>query len=172
MVGVSDFSRAMAFYKPVLDALGIAFRFQQDERQWAGWQSTPVPRPLFLLGRPFNQQAHYPGNGQTIALMASSRQQVDKIQAIALENGSVCDGKPGPRPEYHPSYYGAYSRDPDGTSLVLPAIILNKQSCTLQPKRQAQTMAHRNNHGIAYRYTQDHGAHRCAIALRYSHQES
>jgi len=29
MVGVADFDRAMAFYKPVMDALGIQFRFLQ-----------------------------------------------------------------------------------------------------------------------------------------------
>lgn len=119
MVGVSDFPRALAFYKPVLESLGIAFRFQEDERPWAGWQSTPEPRPLFLIGRPFNQQAHHPGNGQTIAFLANSRKQVDQVYSIALANGGVCDGKPGLRPEYHANYYGAYFRDPDGNKLCV-----------------------------------------------------
>lgn len=35
--GVSDFQRAKAFYGPALASLGIAFRFQEDERPWAGW---------------------------------------------------------------------------------------------------------------------------------------
>lgn len=119
VVGVSDFSRAMAFYKPVLDSLGIAFRFQEDEHLWAGWQSKPEPRPLFLIGCPFNHQPHHPGNGQTIAFMASSRQKVDQVHAIALENGGMCYGKPDPSPEYHPNYYGAYFRDPDGNKLCV-----------------------------------------------------
>ena len=50
MVGVSDFERALTFYQPVLDALGVQFRFQSDERPWAGWQSSPDPRPLLLIG--------------------------------------------------------------------------------------------------------------------------
>lgn len=59
MVVVSDFDRALGFYKPVLNALGIQFRFQEDERPWAGWQSSPEPRPLFLIGRPYDGQAHH-----------------------------------------------------------------------------------------------------------------
>jgi len=55
MVGVSDFERALSFYKPVLGALGIQLRFEDDTRPWAGWQSAPYPRPLFLIGRPHDQ---------------------------------------------------------------------------------------------------------------------
>jgi catechol 2,3-dioxygenase-like lactoylglutathione lyase family enzyme len=31
--------------------------------------------------------------------------------------GHPDDGEPGPRPQYSPSYYGAFVRDPDGNSL-------------------------------------------------------
>lgn len=117
MVGVTDFARAMAFYEPVLGALGIRFRFQEPERPWAGWQSSPEPRPLFLIGRPFDRQPHHPGNGQMIAFLAESREQVDRIHALALRSGGTCDGAPGPRPQYHADYYGAYFRDPDGNKL-------------------------------------------------------
>lgn len=119
MVGVTDFERALAFYKPVLDALGIQFRFQDDTRPWAGWQSTPDPRPLFLIGHPHNQQAHQPGNGQMVAFLAASRQQVDTVHALALASGGTCEGPPGLRPQYHAHYYGAYFRDPDGNKLCV-----------------------------------------------------
>lgn len=119
MVGVTDFERALAFYKPVLDALGIQFRFQDDTRPWAGWQSSPDPRPLFLIGRPHNLQAHQPGNGQMVAFLAASRQQVDTVHALALASGGSCEGPPGLRPQYHAHYYGAYFRDPDGNKLCV-----------------------------------------------------
>lgn len=119
MVGVSDFERALRFYKPVLGALDIQFRFQEDERPWAGWQSSPDPRPLFLIARPFDQQPHQPGNGQMVAFLARSRAQVDEVHAIALSNGGSCEGRPGLRPEYHAHYYGAYFRDPDGNKLCV-----------------------------------------------------
>lgn len=119
MVGVSDFERALTFYKPLLDCLCIQFRFQQDERPWAGWQSSPQPRPLFIIGRPFNQQPHHPGNSQMVAFLASSRQQVDAVYELALANGGACEGKLGLRPEYHTNYYSAYFRDPDGNKLCI-----------------------------------------------------
>lgn len=119
MVGVSDFERAMAFYTPVLDALGIRFRFIEPERPWAGWQSSPDPRPLFLIGRPYNREPHQPGNGQMVAFLARSREQVRQVHAIALAHGGTCEGKSGLRPEYHAHYYGAYFRDPDGNKLCV-----------------------------------------------------
>jgi catechol 2,3-dioxygenase-like lactoylglutathione lyase family enzyme len=100
MVGVSDFQRAMAFYTPVLQALGVQFRFLEEDRPWAGWQSSPDPRPLFLIGRPHNQAPHHPGNGQMVAFLATSRQQVQDVHALALAHGGTCDGPPGLRPEY------------------------------------------------------------------------
>lgn len=119
MLGVSDFDRAMAFYRPVMDALGIQFRFVEDDRPWAGWQSSPDPRPLFLIGRPHDRQAPQPGNGQMVAFLARSREQVDAVHAVALAHGGRCEGPPGLRPEYHAHYYGAYFRDPDGNKLAV-----------------------------------------------------
>ena len=119
IVGVSDFDRAMAFYTPVLDALGVQFRFVEPERPWAGWQSSPDPRPLFLIGRPYDRQPHQPGNGQMVAFLARTRELVRHVHAIALAHGGTCEGKPGLRPEYHAHYYGAYFRDPDGNKLCV-----------------------------------------------------
>lgn len=119
MVGVSDFDRAMAFYKPVMDTLGVQCRFVEEDRPWAGWQSSPDPRPLFLIGRPNDGQAHQVGNGQMVAFLAQSREQVDAVYAVALAHGGTCEGAPGLRPEYHAHYYGAYFRDPEGNKLAV-----------------------------------------------------
>jgi lactoylglutathione lyase len=119
MVGVSDFDRAWAFYQPVMDALGVRLRFVDRERPWAGWQSEPGPRPLFLIGHPFDQGPHQPGNGQMVAFAADTRQRVDRVHATALAQGGRCEGPPGLRPQYHAHYYGAYFRDPDGNKLCV-----------------------------------------------------
>ena len=119
VVGVSDFDRAMAFYRPVMEALGLPLRFVEAERPWAGWQSTPGPRPLFLIGRPFDGQAHAPGNGQMVAFLAHDRATVDRAHAAALAHGGTSEGAPGLRPHYHAHYYGAYFRDPDGNKLCV-----------------------------------------------------
>ena len=118
-VGVTDFNRALAFYNPVMAALGIKPRFCEPERPWAGWQSSPDPRPLFLIGTPHNEESHDPGNGQMVAFLAKSRAAVDNVYAVALANGGSSEGAPGLRPEYHEHYYGAYFRDPDGNKLCV-----------------------------------------------------
>jgi lactoylglutathione lyase len=117
-IGISDFERALAFYRPLMAALGLPERFC-DPAGWAGWQSDPGPRPLLVIGRPFDGGPHAPGNGQMVALLASSRAQVDAAHAIALAHGGRCEGLPGLRPQYHPHYYGAYFRDPDGNKLCV-----------------------------------------------------
>jgi catechol 2,3-dioxygenase-like lactoylglutathione lyase family enzyme len=118
-VSVTDFDRALAFYKPVMAALGIQLRFCEPERPWAGWQSSPEPRPLFVIGKPYNGAAHAPGNGQMVAFLAESRRVVDQVHAVALANGGSSEGAAGLRPEYHAHYYGAYFRDPDGNKLCV-----------------------------------------------------
>jgi lactoylglutathione lyase len=118
-VGVSDFDRALAFYTPLMEALGAEARFCDRTRPWAGWQSDPGPRPLFLIGRPFDGQPHEKGNGQMVAFSAETRDIVDTAYRLALAHGGTSEGEPGLRPEYHQHYYGAYFRDPDGNKLCV-----------------------------------------------------
>jgi predicted lactoylglutathione lyase len=49
-----------------------------------------------------------------VAIHADSRSVVDEFHAAALAAGGTDNGPPGLRPLYHPSYYGAFVRDPDG----------------------------------------------------------
>ncbi len=118
-VGVSDFERAFAFYEALMGILGTPLRFCDRQKPWAGWQSTPGPRPLFLIGTPYNKQSHHPGNGQMTAFIANSREQVRLAYETALKLGATCEGPPGIRPEYHANYYGAYFRDLDGNKLCV-----------------------------------------------------
>ena len=116
-VGTNDFERALAFYRPLMESLGIRARFCEADKPWAGWQSSPDPRPLFLIGKPYDGRPHAPGNGQMVAFLAATRAAVDHAHAVALAQGGSDEGAPGLRPEYHAHYYGAYVRDPDGNKL-------------------------------------------------------
>ncbi len=118
-IGVSDFDRAFAFYKDVMEVLGLPLKFCEPEKPWAGWMPSDGDRPLFLIGQPYDGQAAIPGNGQMIALLARSREIVDQCYAKAIGSGARCEGAPALRPEYHPDYYGAYFRDPDGNKLCV-----------------------------------------------------
>lgn len=118
-VGTNDFARAYRFYSAVLGELGLQLKFSDAENQWAGWVSAQAPRPLFLIGKPFDGRAASPGNGQMIALQAGTRAQVDRAYAAAVAAGASSEGAPGLRPHYHPNYYGAYFRDPEGNKLCV-----------------------------------------------------
>jgi catechol 2,3-dioxygenase-like lactoylglutathione lyase family enzyme len=118
-VGITDFDRAFDFYSALMTELDLRLKFCEREVPWAGWVADDAPRPLFLIGEPFDGNSASPGNGQMVALLAPGRDVVDRCHAIALANGGACEGPPGLRPHYHPDYYGAYFRDPDGNKLCV-----------------------------------------------------
>lgn len=118
-VGVKDFDRALAFYRALFSVLEIHERFCEPEKPWAGWQTEPGPRPLFIIGAPYDRQPHAPGNGQMVAFLAAERGTVDSAHNTALAYGGISEGAPGLRPEYHAHYYGAYFRDPEGNKLCV-----------------------------------------------------
>lgn len=118
-VSVTDFERALAFHTAVMACLGNDLRFCDREKAWAGWHSAGGARPYFVICRPFDGQAHAPGNGQMVAFLAPSRDAVRQAHQTALAHGGACEGPPGLRPHYHPHYYGAYFRDPDGNKFCV-----------------------------------------------------
>ena len=118
-IGITDFDRAFRFYAALMAELNLKLKFCEAEKSWAAWVPADAPRPLFLIGTPFNGEAATPGNGQMTALLAPSRAAVDRAHAKALEHGGSCEGLPGLRTHYHPDYYGAYFRDPDGNKICV-----------------------------------------------------
>lgn len=116
-IGVRAFDRAFAFYSEVMSALGHELKFRELDRPWAGWMAKDQPRPLFIIGKPYDGNAAQSGNGQMVALLAHDRASVDRVYAVALANGGTCEGAPGLRAHYHPDYYGAYFRDLDGNKI-------------------------------------------------------
>jgi catechol 2,3-dioxygenase-like lactoylglutathione lyase family enzyme len=52
-----------------------------------------------------------------VAFAARSREDVDAFWRRGVVAGYRSDGEPGPRPHYHPDYYGSFLLDPDGNSV-------------------------------------------------------
>lgn len=118
-IGTNHFDHALRFYTPLMEVLGNQPRFCDRERPWAGWQSHPDPRPLFLIGAPNDGNQHQAGNGQMVAFSAGDRATVRSAHRLALENGGASEGAPGLRPEYHEHYYAAYFKDPEGNKICV-----------------------------------------------------
>lgn len=117
-LGTNDFGRAMAFWTPVMAALGHSLRFRDESRPWAGWEPAGGGRPLFIVTAPFDGQAATVGNGSMIAFACATRAGVHAAYAAGLAAGGRCDGPPALRPDYHADYFGAYLRDPDGNKIA------------------------------------------------------
>jgi len=106
-LGVGDIERSIAFYDAALAPL-----FVRRCVRFGGLAAYgPDNRPMFWLGLCAGAG---PGEGVHFALAAPSRAAVDGFYAAALGAGGIDDGPPGLRPHYHPNYYAAFVRDPDG----------------------------------------------------------
>lgn len=114
-IGVRDIKVATAFYRPCLATLGLevvmdkgfAVAFGNGSgRQWL-WVSEPIE----------NAEEVTPNNGAHFAFLATDRASVRAFHEAAMANGGRDAGAPGLRPEYIPTYYGAFVLDPDGNKI-------------------------------------------------------
>ena len=112
-LGTVDWPRARPFWIAVMEALGHPVLFEHDQ----GIAFGLPPDPKTFVGPTFNREPAAPGNGVHIAYLVADRTTVDAFHAAALTHGGADEGAPGLRTHYHPNYYGAYVRDPDGNKL-------------------------------------------------------
>ncbi len=105
---VADFNRAAAFYDAALIPLGISKLW--GEAQFCGYGSNG--KPYFWIGA-----GPRPTSAAHVAFAAKDRATVAAFHAAALAAGGRDNGAPGLRPQYHPTYYGAFVLDPDGHNI-------------------------------------------------------
>ncbi|MGX7952485.1 VOC family protein [Tsuneonella sp. HG249] len=112
-LGTNDWQRARPFWIALMEVLGHPVLFERE-----GGMAFGLPTgPKTFVGPTYDGHAARAGNGVHIAYLANDRATVDAFHAAALANGGTDEGAPGLRPHYHPNYYGAYVRDPDGNKL-------------------------------------------------------
>jgi catechol 2,3-dioxygenase-like lactoylglutathione lyase family enzyme len=105
----SDVTASAAFYDAVLAPLG--FGRVMDFGEYIGYGSN---KPDFWIGR------HDTGEGfreSHIAFVAVDRATVRAFRDAAAGLGAEVLHEPKEWPEYHPNYYGAFVRDPDGNNV-------------------------------------------------------
>ena len=90
-MNVTDIERSKAFYSDALKPLGYSLMFEVGE--FLGYGDSQMPS-LGIVRRD-------PAGGGHVALAA----------------GGTDNGVPGLREHYHPTYYAAYVKDPDGNNI-------------------------------------------------------
>ena len=107
-LAVSDYAQSKRFYAQALAPLGYVLIMEHDI---SGGGFGRDGKPNFWLKQ---------GKAQTgvhVAFASGDRATVDAFYDAAIAAGGVCNGPPGPRTEYHPTYYGAFVLDPDGNNV-------------------------------------------------------
>ena len=115
-VGSNDIPKAKAFYDGVGKALGLE---RMADYPNAIAYGRAGGRPQLWVLNPADKNAATVGNGITIGLEASNRPAVDAAYKAGMSSGGKDEGAPGLRTHYHPNYYGAYLRDPDGNKVCV-----------------------------------------------------
>ena len=108
---VSDFQRSKAFYEAALAPLGYTLVFSNDKEQYAGFAGPD--RERIWIGHTEGGSHGY----AHIAVLAKDRATVRKFYEAAMNAGGRDNGGAGPRPNYSPTYYGAFVLDPDGINV-------------------------------------------------------
>lgn len=106
----SDMAASAAFYDAVLAPLGAARMMDFGVAMGYGRDG----KPDFWIG------AHDSGEGfreSHIAFVAADRAAVRTFFDVAVGLGAEVLHAPKEWPEYHPGYYGAFVRDPDGNNV-------------------------------------------------------
>ena len=131
-LSVGDYKKARAFYLKALKPLGweMMMEFPSARTATHGGLGTEGKPFLWLVqGRKQTPRTH-------IAFGAKSRAEVDAFYKAALAAGGQDNGPPGVRKHYHPNYYAAFVRDPDGHNIEAVT-----HTAPARPRRASTTKA-------------------------------
>lgn len=105
---VRDLAAARRFYQAALAALGRSIDGDGDGFFYSD--------ELFV-STATSQAAQGELTGRVhLAFQAANREQVQRFFEAAVAAGGTANGAPGERP-YHPGYYAAFVKDPDGNNI-------------------------------------------------------
>ena len=105
-IRLPDLDQGRAFYTLALQLLNGPERAESE--QYIEWNDFAIAKATDE--RPLTRRLH-------VAFTATDRDQVDRWWKAMRDAGHPDLGQPGPRPQYSPSYYGAFIADPAGNSI-------------------------------------------------------
>lgn len=113
-ITVSDLARAQPFWDAVMAALLVPCVARNERQLGYGLRNRPEDDGHSYISIFQNRDAALVPDNRHWCFRAPSRDAVDAFHAAGLASGGRCDGPPGLRGDYHPGYYAAFLRDPDG----------------------------------------------------------
>jgi catechol 2,3-dioxygenase-like lactoylglutathione lyase family enzyme len=109
-INCADYQRSQEFYDTVLAALG--FSRQMDLGRAIGYGRDGKPAYWISDGAGMG-----PAREIHVAFEAADENAVRAFHAAAISLGAESLHAPRLWPEYHPGYFGAFVRDPDGNNV-------------------------------------------------------
>ena len=103
---VSDFEASKAFYSTVLEPLGYAEPWSDDEQRAADWGDLSISQDE----KPLSENVH-------IAFAARNREEVDEFHRVAIEAGYRDNGPPGLSGSTTRATTASFVLDPDGNNV-------------------------------------------------------
>jgi len=110
-LGVADLARSRRFYDAALRPLGLV---RIVDFQGRGSDYGAMAGQLGVEFTITVESDVTPSLGVHVCFRAPDRAAVRAFHSAALDAGGRDDGGPGVRAQYHPDYYAAFVRDPDG----------------------------------------------------------
>jgi catechol 2,3-dioxygenase-like lactoylglutathione lyase family enzyme len=106
----TDYEATKRFYRQALEPLGYGIQMEFPDRRVCAFG--PAGKPAFwVIG------VSTAASPRHVAFAAPDRGAVAAFHRAALAAGGSDHGAPGLRPDYHPSYFGAFVLDPDGNNV-------------------------------------------------------
>lgn len=112
-INCGDWAKSKEFYDGVLGVLG--YTRQMDFGVAIGYGQDG--KPDFWIGDAAAGEVSGPNREIHVAFSAQSVEAVDEFYQAAVALGAESLHEPRLWPEYHPGYYGAFVRDPDGNNV-------------------------------------------------------
>jgi catechol 2,3-dioxygenase-like lactoylglutathione lyase family enzyme len=108
-IPVSNFERGKRFYEQALSPLGYEL-ILEPRYGVAGLGDLGKPDFWVVQGESGHAAVH-------VASISDDRATVEAFHEAAIAAGGRDNGRRGLRPEYHPTYFGAFVLDPDGNNI-------------------------------------------------------
>ncbi|MBT2484749.1 MULTISPECIES: VOC family protein [unclassified Microbacterium] len=113
-ITVDDLERGRAQFHPVLTALGYESGYENDHS--ISWNNGGETEMILYSAREDGTAPHHHGRvrWQHLAFAAASRDEVDRLHAVALDAGWTAVRHPKHYPRYTDRYYASFVEDDDG----------------------------------------------------------